>query len=397
MPHLTSRYMLDESVRHSLTSTQFLSKHCVRFYMLDCIEQLLHSRTDKPLEFISRYFKEVRDGTNVVNRGFAYVNGTPRNRFAFASLLEHSYGNTTTLSNNTTETSTLSADEFFQLILLLCSDFPESLAQIVYRILFFGDDSLSQLRKKSDDSTGAGDSAVIVSSEGVEGASSSSSSSSNPSGSRPTFTQLKKAFRIYFFFREFFNEILNLVFEHDTNGSFVTVEYLLKHLKQCCSANLQAHLNSQYDGTDKQELELKHMTPCYPSFDYFLRILNSIDKSTKLSFNQFCKLIFDDMTDPYRDIVRCMDLRCTPFTPRVAWETHEAMKKQIAKVLYFTENASVSNTSARAESNLQIVSASNNDNDSESTGRSRSSSISSRSDTDSVSEKRTKRKKRSRD
>lgn len=346
--YATSRYMLDENVRHSLTSNQFLSKASVRFYMIDVVEQLLHLRTDKPLEYIAMYFKSVKNGTNVINRPFSYINATPKNRYSFVSLFEHTY-------TNIQDEEKLSVDEFFQLILMLCSDFPESLAQIVYRILFF-----------------------------VEGSSSSTDLASSNTGSKPSFQMLKKAFRIYFFFREFFNEILNIVFKHDTNGCFVPISKLMTQLNQSCELNLQLHLNSQYDDA-RPDSELKHMTPCYPSYEYFDSIFSSMDPKSKISFNQFCKLIFDNMKEPHRDVVRCMDLRCTPFTPRIAWETHTSLGQNLTKAVYFSS----STLQGLSDSNFQIVSSTKDDS---SSARSRSSSTSSKSESD-QSDRKSKKKK----
>jgi hypothetical protein len=91
-------------------------------YLRDVVRLLLANRTERPLEFIHQYFRGVLNGNNVVLREFAYVNASSRNRLSFIMNFEEAY-------KGSTWTEPITADDYHQLMKLICPDFPLSLVK----------------------------------------------------------------------------------------------------------------------------------------------------------------------------------------------------------------------------------------------------------------------------
>lgn len=101
-------------------SEAYLERSDVAIYLRDVVRLLLANRTERPLEFIHQYFRGVLKGDNVVLREFAYVSASPRNRISFIMNFEEAY-------KDSKWTEAITADDYHQLLKLLCPDFPFAL------------------------------------------------------------------------------------------------------------------------------------------------------------------------------------------------------------------------------------------------------------------------------
>jgi len=103
--------------RFNLTPDQFIKRYHIHVYIQDAIRQILDNRDDKPLEGLLNYFNSVLVGDHVLLREFEFVNATPRNRLAFVRMTVEAY-------QNTSEDKLMTCNDHFQLVSLLCPDFP---------------------------------------------------------------------------------------------------------------------------------------------------------------------------------------------------------------------------------------------------------------------------------
>lgn len=116
-----------EEERFQLSAKDYLEKHSIRKYLQDCTALMIESKEESPLDFLATYFQSVATGTNVLFRGFKYVNNTPRNRRSFIRHFSDIFS-----SFRTTEG--LKPETLHQLLCLLCHDFPFSLVRNASRI-----------------------------------------------------------------------------------------------------------------------------------------------------------------------------------------------------------------------------------------------------------------------
>eukprot|EP01060_Flectonema_neradi_P014623 TRINITY_DN21256_c0_g1_i1.p1 TRINITY_DN21256_c0_g1~~TRINITY_DN21256_c0_g1_i1.p1 ORF type:complete len:303 (+),score=61.64 TRINITY_DN21256_c0_g1_i1:50-958(+) len=112
----------------SLTSDEYLDKFNVRSYLNDVVHQLLECRDDRPLEFMSEYFLAVSRGTHITHRSFSYIMSTQYNRCSFALLTRAAF-------DESAFTGPMAFADFSQLVLLMCSDFPNDVLMDVFSIV----------------------------------------------------------------------------------------------------------------------------------------------------------------------------------------------------------------------------------------------------------------------
>jgi hypothetical protein len=103
-----------------LEPAQYIEESGIAMYLRDVVRLLLAQRTEKPLLFIHEYFQGVLKGENVVLREFGYVNSTSRNRLSFIINFEEAY-------KQMSEEEAMPVDDYHQLLVLLCPDFPRLL------------------------------------------------------------------------------------------------------------------------------------------------------------------------------------------------------------------------------------------------------------------------------
>eukprot|EP00658_Telonema_sp_P-2_P077143 TRINITY_DN6914_c0_g1_i3.p2 TRINITY_DN6914_c0_g1~~TRINITY_DN6914_c0_g1_i3.p2 ORF type:complete len:151 (+),score=37.97 TRINITY_DN6914_c0_g1_i3:225-677(+) len=107
-------------VRFEQSAAEYLAGSHLELYLADCVETLLASRDERPLEAIAEYLGEVCAGRHVSGREFSFCNASPHNRASLMSVTAQSL-------KRFDGTMPLSATDFHQLVCLLCPDFPRHL------------------------------------------------------------------------------------------------------------------------------------------------------------------------------------------------------------------------------------------------------------------------------
>ena len=113
------------------SGSTYLEQHALPVYLRDVIQLVLSRRDDRPLDHIYEYFKSVSDGNNVISRDFKYINATPRNRASFVRNFQDSHG-------SMPGDERVTAEDYHQLLCLLCPDFSPSVVQAAARPLLVG-------------------------------------------------------------------------------------------------------------------------------------------------------------------------------------------------------------------------------------------------------------------
>ena len=110
------------------TAQAYLEKNQVQLYLADVLAKLAEVRHERPLEYIADYFAQVAHGRHVVGREFDFVDGTAHNRRSFIALLSASL-------EALDETTELPGHEYLLLAQLICPDFPELVVTQVVKLL----------------------------------------------------------------------------------------------------------------------------------------------------------------------------------------------------------------------------------------------------------------------
>lgn len=120
-----------------LTAEQYLSKHYLEIYFKDIVVQLLHCKTKNirvnMSTFMHNYFCNVKNGSNVLFREYAYVRATPRNRLSFLKNVLNFFQHFNELG------VMLNIKEYHSLLCLLCHDFEYELLQKTARTILTDD------------------------------------------------------------------------------------------------------------------------------------------------------------------------------------------------------------------------------------------------------------------
>lgn len=103
--------------RFKLTAKQYLDRYHIQVYLQDAVKTVLNSREERPMEAMLKYFNDVLQGNHVLLREFEFVNATPRNRLALIRNFVETY------RANPPDWE-LKVDDHYQLVTLLCPDFP---------------------------------------------------------------------------------------------------------------------------------------------------------------------------------------------------------------------------------------------------------------------------------
>ncbi|KAF5401669.1 hypothetical protein PHET_04952 [Paragonimus heterotremus] len=107
----------------------YLSDSNVQFYLEDALSRLLLARdTDSRVntrQFLTDYFKHVKNGTHTMLRDNAFITSTVHNRISFLSNVWGCYRPMSALL--------ITKPEFCLLIQLVCPDFPSSILNLAYQ------------------------------------------------------------------------------------------------------------------------------------------------------------------------------------------------------------------------------------------------------------------------
>jgi len=120
-----------------LQPEEYLDRYGISTHLKDIVTLLLENRPDKPVEFVSEYFRNAIHGSSPLMRSYHFVRLTRQSRSAFMHNLVSSY---TALQSKSGSVG-LTGTDFAKLVKALCYDFPSQ----------HMDSILSVLQKHEDD------------------------------------------------------------------------------------------------------------------------------------------------------------------------------------------------------------------------------------------------------
>lgn len=112
----------------ALPADEYLERFHLQPYLKDALALVLVHRPEQPLKFLAEYYRRVRNGENVRNREFKYINATPRNRLAYLDLFRHTYA-------SLADRADLTFLDYLELQRLLCPDFSSQFCEDVAKCL----------------------------------------------------------------------------------------------------------------------------------------------------------------------------------------------------------------------------------------------------------------------
>ena len=113
----------------------YLDSISADFYFNDVVSMLLKAQPEDPIEFMCEYFQSIHDMEHVVNKRFEYVNATAYNRRSFLHTCLRSFG-------HFGDAQEVVIGDLFQLVTLLCSDYPETRMFEIPRLLRYDPSAL---------------------------------------------------------------------------------------------------------------------------------------------------------------------------------------------------------------------------------------------------------------
>ena len=125
---LGSAGSMAEAELAALPADDYLDRFHLRPYLQDALALVLVHRPEQPLQFLQEYYRRVRNGENVRNREFKYINATPRNRLAYLDLFRRTYV-------SLAERDDLTFLDYLELQRLLCPDFSSQFCEDVAKCL----------------------------------------------------------------------------------------------------------------------------------------------------------------------------------------------------------------------------------------------------------------------
>ncbi|KAL9654129.1 hypothetical protein ABK040_016475 [Willaertia magna] len=285
-----------------LESEQFLKKFHIPFYLNEVLSELIHLKVEDPLQYISNYFKSVVNGTNIIHKPYAYIHSTPRNRLSFVDYFEQIYSK---ISNE----QKMNFYEYFQLVLLLCEDFPIPIISVIYKSITIS----TTLSKKTKEEVER-----IVTEDDYH------------SFELPTFQSFIIGFKTYLFFFEFFEMTFQSVFSDDY-FQYESISNVLGKLKTVLLASSKVNeRNNSY---------------CVPQFEKIDKILYSQVKGSgqvnqsniTINFSEFCNYLYSYVLNVCGgNVVSLLDVESSPISAKNAELQKSRLRKEI---LYFYNNS----------------------------------------------------------
>jgi hypothetical protein len=105
----------DVGDRCSISSSKYLERHHVKFYLEDAVALATETRDEMPVLTLAKYFRRVHLGQHCLNRKYSYIRETLHNRISFSKCV-------VTFFSNTPATESISLHDHWQLSSLLCPD-----------------------------------------------------------------------------------------------------------------------------------------------------------------------------------------------------------------------------------------------------------------------------------
>ena len=105
----------DVGERCSITSSKYMERYHVKFYLEDAVTLAAETRDEIPVQTLAKYFRRVHLGQHCLHRKYSYIRETLHNRIAFAKSVVSFF-------SQTAATESISLHDHWQLSSLLCPD-----------------------------------------------------------------------------------------------------------------------------------------------------------------------------------------------------------------------------------------------------------------------------------
>eukprot|EP00735_Rhodelphis_limneticus_P001169 TRINITY_DN11737_c0_g1::TRINITY_DN11737_c0_g1_i1::g.11605::m.11605 TRINITY_DN11737_c0_g1::TRINITY_DN11737_c0_g1_i1::g.11605 ORF type:complete len:289 (-),score=21.36,sp/Q8BHR8/CK049_MOUSE/29.87/2e-09,Dpy-30/PF05186.8/0.0026,EF-hand_8/PF13833.1/2,EF-hand_8/PF13833.1/95,RIIa/PF02197.12/0.1 TRINITY_DN11737_c0_g1_i1:109-975(-) len=127
---------LFDSASKTLSVEEYLSRSGVTNPLRDAVTLLLENRPEQPIVFLADYFRQLCQPATPLPFSYHTLRASPRHRDIFFDNVAQSY-NILVSQKNTQgdQNAVLTGNEFFQLLKLLCMDFPMDIWQTLLVIL----------------------------------------------------------------------------------------------------------------------------------------------------------------------------------------------------------------------------------------------------------------------
>jgi hypothetical protein len=105
----------DVSERCSISSSKYMERYHVKFYLEDAVTLALETREENPVQILAKYFRRVHHGQHCLHRKYLYIRETMHNRMSFANCVVSFF-------SRTPSTESISLHDHWQLCSLMCPD-----------------------------------------------------------------------------------------------------------------------------------------------------------------------------------------------------------------------------------------------------------------------------------
>lgn len=124
----------------SMAPAEYLSAHDIEHYFSDALASLIKLRLQSPPQlkipaalYLAKYFVSVREGRHVLFREYRYITSTDHSRRSFIKWFQHC------LEPLTQPGATYSIADYYNLLTLMCKDFPLGLVKSAAAMLLVED------------------------------------------------------------------------------------------------------------------------------------------------------------------------------------------------------------------------------------------------------------------
>jgi hypothetical protein len=107
----------DAGDRCSISSSTYLERYHLKFYLDDAVTVAVETREENPIQTLAKYFRRVHQGQHCLHRKYSYIRETLHNRISFANCVMSFF-------SRTPSTESISLHDHWQLSSLLCPDMP---------------------------------------------------------------------------------------------------------------------------------------------------------------------------------------------------------------------------------------------------------------------------------
>lgn len=118
---------LTEDIKN-MSKNEYLINSTIILYLKDVSKNLIVEKPSQPLQYISEYFRNILNGSNIINKNFSYIISSLLNRMNFIWFISKSYSHIIELKD-------ISPNDLYLIAKEICNDFEESIITILCNLL----------------------------------------------------------------------------------------------------------------------------------------------------------------------------------------------------------------------------------------------------------------------